>query len=445
MNFNVLKWPLLAALIAMPGVAQSFDDAKHDNWHQWRGPEMTGVATKGNPPTEWDESKNIKWKVEIPGDGSSTPIIWGDKLFVTTAIETDRTKSAQGEPSREYGQRGGGPGAPENYYKFDVICYDKNTGEVIWQKTAVEAVPHEAHHSTNTYAAGSPYTDGEHLWVTFGSRGFFCFDLDGNPVWERDLGDMTTRNSFGEGSSLTVHGDSVIIQWDEEGQSYLYSLDAKTGETRWRTPRDERSNWSTPLVTEYEDVTQVIVNGHTAAISYNFENGEEIWRCAGQTMNVIPCPIRHEDIVILMSGFRGEALYAVPLSAEGDVTGTDKIAWSYSENTPYVPSPLLYGDLLYYMKSNNPILTILHAENGEEAMGQSRLPDFMGTVYASPVGAGGHVYFTTRDGNTLVIKHGESIEAVAVNELEDEIDASIAISGDALYLRGKDYLYCIAE
>ncbi|MDP8246091.1 MAG: PQQ-binding-like beta-propeller repeat protein [Candidatus Hinthialibacter antarcticus] len=424
---------IFICFVSAPIVSADFESEKMNNWHHWRGPLYNGAAQNANPPTTWNEDKNIKWKVEIPGNGSSTPIIWGKKVFVTTAIETAKAKEGAQADGR----------APSKYYKFDVICFDRDSGKVIWQKTAAETVPHEGTHGTNTYASGSPTTDGEFLYVTFGSQGIFCYDLDGNQIWKRDLGDMQTRNSFGEGTSLTVHGDNLIVTWDHEGPSFIANLSAKTGDTKWKIDRDEQTTWATPLVVEHNGVTQVIANGAKRAISYDVKDGSIIWQCGGQTGNPIPTPFARNGIAYVSSGWRGAALYAIPLDSKGDITGTDKIAWSHNNDTPYVPSPVLIQDRIYFTKDRNPIMSCVNADTGKVILPAARLPELLGNMYASPAASGDKVFFTTRDGTTLVLKIGEETKPLSVNKLDDEIDASPVMVGDSLFLRGKDYLYCI--
>ncbi len=425
----------------------AYANEMEENWHQWRGPYANGYAPNADPPTQWSETENIKWKAELPGEGSATPIIWGDKMFVVAAkeIENESATSSESEEQSDRGRRRRfrSP-APTHEYQFIVMCVNKNNGDIIWQDIAVQEVPHEGHHSTGSYAAGSPTTDGENLYVTFGSRGLFCYDLDGNQKWSKDLGDMQTRNSFGEGTSVAVHGDALIFNWDHEGDSYLYCLDKTTGDIRWKTPRDERTSWNTPLITEYDGITQIITNGSNRARGYDLKNGELLWECGGQTDNPIPSPLRYEDMVICTSGFRGSAMYAIPLDARGDITNSDKLAWSHNQDTPYVPSPLLYNGHLYFMKSNNAILTSVKAADGIPVISTTRL-DLRGNIYASPVGASDRVYICSREGETLVLQHGSELKVLAVNQLDDVFDASPIALGNQLFLRGKDTLYCIEE
>lgn len=434
-------WQSTALLLVFPAVLSAADDSEvAENWHQWRGPHANGVAPHGDPPTEWGEKSNLMWKVRVPGRGSSAPIVWGNKVFLLTAIKTDRideTKAKpEDQPKRPFGIR-----YPNAYHKFIVMCLDRRSGKTLWEQTAREAVPPEGRHGDNNYASASPTTDGKFLYASFVSNGIYCYDLEGNKQWERDLGDMKTRLSFGGGSSPVLHGDSLVVNWDHDGPSFIAVLDTKDGSTKWKQPRDEVSAWATPLVVTRDGTTQVITNASNRMRGYNLADGKVFWECGGQKFNVTPSPVATQDTVFCMSGYRGSAAFAIPLDSSGDITGTDKIAWSLGRDTPYIPSPLLYDDLLYFTKSNSGILTVAEAKTGKVVVPATRLPG-LSRVYASPVAAAGKVYLQGRDGRTLVIKHGRKFEVLAENRVTDATDASPAIVGKQLFLRGSRYLYC---
>jgi outer membrane protein assembly factor BamB len=434
---------LLIVVAATTAPAAEFAAERARNWHQWRGPEATGVAPEANPPVAWSQSQNVKWKAEIPGKGKSSPIVWGDRVFLTTAIDTgtvvEGATPPDQQPMRQFGIK-----FPNTLYRFVVLCLDRNTGRVLWEQTAVEALPHEGHHGDNSFASASPTTDGQFLYVSFGSRGVYCYDLDGQRQWVRKLNDVTTRLSFGEGSSPVVQGDTVLLTRDNETDSRILALDARTGESRWEKPREESSAWATPVVVGHNGRTQVITNASRRVRSYDLATGDVIWECGGQVGNVTPCPVLLGDRVICMSGYRGSVAMSLPLSATGDITDSSQIAWRYDRDTPYVPSPLLYGDLLYFNKLNNGVLTVLDAGTGKPVLDATRLQG-VSNIYASPVGAAGRVYFVGRDGTTLVLKHGPSMDVLATNRLDDAIDASPAIAGTQLFLRGQSLLYCFEE
>ena len=422
--------------------AQSPEQLK--NWHQFRGPQANGVAPQSNPPTEWSETKNVRWKVEVPGLGSSTPIIWNDKVFLLSAIETDQVGEGavkpEDQPKRQFGIV-----FPHKIHQFVILCLDRKTGKTLWQQTATEQVPHEGVHPDNDFASASPITDGERLYVPFGSRGIYAFDLDGKLLWKRDLGKMQIKVSFGEGSSPALYRNLLIVPWDHEGESFIAALDTKTGETKWKTARDEKTAWATPLVVETDKGAQIVTNASAKVRSYDALTGELLWECGGQVGNVTPSPVSNGELVFCMSGFRGNALYALPLDQRGDLTDTDKIAWQSDRGTPYIPSPLLYGNRLWFNQGNEGIVSCLDAKTGKPLIERTRMPG-IAKIYASPVAAADRVYFTSRDGLTLVVRNSDEFEVLAENKLEGEqFDASPAIAGDELFIRSQQHVYCIGN
>lgn len=424
-------------------VSIAAEPSPSENWPTWRGPNSNGVAPKeANPPTSWDEKTNIKWKTPLSGKGSATPVVWGDQIFVVSAIETDRI--ARGDeiptPPVKIERK---TTAPTNFYRFEVVSFDLNTGKERWKKVAAEKVPHEGHHETHSYAAGSPATDGKRLYVSFGSFGIYAFDLKGELLWSRDLGRMTTRLGWGEAVTPVIHGDTLLLNWDQEVDSKLIALDAGTGKTKWEAKRDEKTSWNTPFVVEHQGKTQVILNGTNKIRSYDISDGKVIWECGGMTVNAIPSPLAADGVAYVFSGYRGAAAVAVPLDATGDVTGSKKVLWSYGKGTPYVPSPILYEGKLYFTQANTQILTVLDVKTGKPILSNERLP--AGSFYGSPVAAAGKVYFTDRSGTTVVIQAGESFKVIATNKLNDPVDASPVVVGKRLILRGSKFLYAIEE
>lgn len=423
--------------------AQHPTEEQKQNWHQWRGPFGTGAAVNAEPPLHWSPTENIRWEKEIPGLGNSTPIIWGEKLFLTSAIDTGKADASLPKPE-DQPERPFGITFPNTEYEFVVICLDRNTGDELWRKVATRAIPNEGHHGDNSFASSSPTTDGERLYCWFGSQGLYCYDLNGEKLWEKNFGPVTTRLSFGEGSSPVVHGDRLILNRDNDGQSYILCLNTKTGDEIWRQNRDEMSDWATPLIVEAAGKTQVVTNASNRVRSYDLADGSLVWECGGQVSNVTPCPVTDGENVYCMSGYRGSSAMAIPLDSQGDITGSNKIIWTLDQGTPYVPSPLLIDGLLFFNQSNNGILTCVDAKSGEVLMPRQRVLDSRGQ-YASPVAANGKVYITGRDGETVVIEQAPELKILAKNSLDDSIDASPAIVGDAIYLRSKSRLYCIAE
>lgn len=410
-------------------------------WPHWRGPLATGVAPNADPPVQWDATRNIKWKAAMPSRGSATPIVWDDQVFVVTATETDRVAKDAELPKRDarFETR---TEPPKKFYRFEVHSFDRNTGQRRWTYLAAEKVPHEGHHATHTYAAGSPTTDGQRLYVSFGSFGIYCLSLDGKLIWQRDLGRLHTRLAWGEAVTPVVHGDSVILNWDQEADSALICLDAKSGETRWSTPRDERTSWNTPCVIEHKGRTQVVVNAHNFIRSYDLSTGKELWRCGGMTVNPIPSPVAADGIVYVMSGYQGAAAVAISLDAEGDVTNQPAVRWKHTRGTPYVPSPVLWGNRICFTAGKINQLTLLDLASGKPLIDRERLTS-ADEFYASPIAAAGRLYLVDRSGTTFVLKQSDRLEILAINRLDDPIDASPVAVGKQLFLRGDKYLYCV--
>ena len=431
--------------ISWPGLPT---DDLEKNWHQFRGPTGNGVALNATPPIEWTP-ESAKWTLEIPGKGSASPVVWGDKVILMTAVETERKPetgteeppaSEQDEDRRGRGGRRRRP-QPTNIYEFYVLCVDRNTGKENWRTKVNEAVPHESGHSTNTQSSGSPVTDGKHIWASFNSFGLFCLDMDGDIKWERQLGTMTTRNGFGEGASPALYGDTLIVNWDHEGQSFIEAMDAGTGKTKWKKDRDEKTSWSTPFIVKHGGRVQIITNGAARVRSYDLADGKLIWECGGQTGNPIPTPMVIDDMVICMTGFRSNAAMGIPLDSTGDITDSDQITWARKDIGPYVPTGVLYKGQIYSTKGSGAILTAIDAKTGETIIDEVRLEGIR-SLYASMVAANDYIYVTGRGGTTLVLKHGDSLEIVATNELGEPVDATPAIVANELFIRGEKHLFC---
>ncbi|MFN8742538.1 MAG: FG-GAP-like repeat-containing protein [Pirellula sp.] len=418
---------------------QSTTATRVENWSQWRGPTADGRAgNKAKPPLQWDKTKNIAWTVDLLGEGSATPIVYGNQIFVLAAVKTDR-KSPKPVVNDERAKTT----PDEFFYQFVVSSYDRRSGKILWQRIIVEDVPHEGKHETHTYAAGSPITDGERLYFSFGSRGVFCYSLDGEPIWNLDLGDMRTRNGWGEAVTPALTDDLVIINWDQEEGSFITAIDKRTGQILWKKDRvGEVTSWNTPFVTSFEGKQQIIVNGTGSVKSYDVIDGAVLWECGGQTVNAIPSPIRFNDSVICMSGYRGSLACSIPLNSQGDITNSTKLNWKIVQGTPYVPSPILSEGRLLFTAGNTNALSCIDASTGKPLLERMRL-NAIGSMYASPILANGHFYFTSREGTTVVVKDNESLEIVAVNALDDVIDASPVAVDDQLFLRSWNKLYCI--
>ena len=434
--------PILLCVALLAAAYAKGDAQAEGHWPQWRGPLGTGVAPLADPPVEWSETENIRWKVELPGQGHSTPVIWGDRIFATTAVP-------YGEASAP--QYSGAPGGHDElpvvqHHKFVVMALSRGDGQVLWQRTLRQALPHEGGHYTASLASHSPVTDGEHLFAYFGSYGLYCLDLDGQLLWERDFGPMQSLHGHGEGSSPTLYRDTIVVNWDHEGASFVVAFDKRTGRERWKVPRDGGSSWTTPLVVGDNNELQVIISGPKYVRSYDLASGQLIWQCGGLSVeNVVASPVGFGGLVYVGSSYDEQAVLAIGYrGAQGDITGTERVVWQRSRGAPYVPSPLLYGGSLYFIRHFHNILTRVDARTGTDRPGPLRL-DGLRYVFASPVGAAGRVYITDRDGSTLVLSHAASPKVLALNRLDDSFSASAAVVGAELFLRGQQNLYCIAE
>jgi len=438
---------LLALFASVFAANSSVADPAH--WPQWRGPFSNGMARTG-APTDFSETKNVKWKIAIAGRGFSTPVFWGDKIFLTTAVPTGKAgKPETAAANTPGGGRGGGPGGGEGAgeeHKFVVMALDRKTGKTLWERVAKTAVPHEGYHRAyGSFASNAPVTDGKYLYASFGSRGIYCYDLDGKLIWEKDLGvQLRMRLQFGEGSAPALYGDLLIHPYDQESGSFAVALDKRTGKEVWRVARDEQSSWSTPFVVDHKGKKQVVISATKKVRAYEPETGKLIWECAGLGANVIPQPVQHNDTVLVMSGFRDPKLMAIRLGKEGDLTGTDSVLWSQTRGLSYTPSPVL-DDNKFYTLTDNGMLSCFNATTGEPYYLQQRLPQ-ADSFKASPIGANGKLYLASENGVVTIVKMGEKFEVLATNTMTDQffVASPVVVEGE-LFLRSKTHLFCISE
>lgn len=418
--------------------------ASDEHWPHWRGPDGTGVA-RGAAPAEWSDTENVRWKVEVPGRGFSTPVVWGDKLFLTTAVPLGAAPAPEPEPEGDDDRRGfRSPPVVET--EFVVLCLDRGTGKELWSRIARKATPHESYHATyGSHASISPVTDGERLYASFGSQGLYCYDLDGKPLWSKDFGvKMEMRNQFGEGAAPVVHGGVLVHLFDHEGQSFVVAVDAKTGEERWRADRDEPSCWATPLVTEVDGEWQVICSGTKRVRAYALDDGELLWECGGLGLNAIPAVQRHGDLVIAATGYREANMIAIELGGKGDLTGTDAVRWSTTKGLPYTASPVLHDGNLYAVMDRG-FISCWDAATGKAHYVEERLPRGS-SLKASPVAADGKLYVATESGDVHLFRLGDELVHLATNTLEDQFFvASPIVVGGTLYLRSSTHLFCIGD
>lgn len=429
---------LLLALCSGPACRAQEADRQ---WPQWRGPLATGAAPHAQPPVTWSETDNVRWKVKVPGQGHSTPVVWGERLFLTTAVPV-------GEPFEPKLARA--PGAHDNApvsrrYAFNVMAIGRSDGATDWNRTVRTEVPWQGRHRSGSFASPSPVTDGDVLVASFGSQGIYGLDLEGNLLWQRDFGVMNVKHAHGEGSAPALYGEVVVVPWDHEGPSFLVGLDRKTGEDKWRVERRQGTSWSTPIVVEVEGKAQVVVAGTDQMRGHDVETGRQVWQVGGLSANVVASPVASGSRVYAGSSYEHQVFFGVELKgARGDLTAGDHVLWSRSRGTPYVPSPLLYEDVLYFHNHYQGVLTRVGALDGKERPGPIRLPGIR-NVYGSPVAAAGRVYVTDLSGTTVVLSHGDRPEVLARNRLDDAFSASAALAGDDLYLRGHEHLYSLTD
>ncbi len=419
-------------------------------WGQWRGPFYTGMAP-GDAPLTWSDTSKVAWKVEIPGRGHSSPVIAGDRIFLTTAVPTSHLRQGSGgqakaaETAPAEGGRGPGGGAGAGVeHRFDLLALDRGTGKVLWQKTATTATPHEGYHRLyGSFASNSPATDGKRVYAFFGSRGLYAYDVDGRPLWQKDFGvQMKIRLQFGEGAAAVLDGDRLIVSVDHEGPGFLTMLDAATGREIWKTPRQDGTTWSQPFVAEHGGKKQIIITATTKVRAYDYETGTQIWEAAGIGVNPIPLPVQQNDLVYVMSGYRNPNLMAIRLGRTGDLTGTDAIVWSTTRGLSYTASPVLHDNRLYVV-TDSAQLTCFNATTGEPLYQQARLPKPY-NFKASPVGARGKLYLSTEEGDVVVVKMGDTFEVVATNTLADQsFIATPAIADGDIFLRSRTHLFRI--
>ncbi|HEY7512980.1 MAG TPA: PQQ-binding-like beta-propeller repeat protein [Vicinamibacteria bacterium] len=437
---------ILVVAAAAGGLGAAAPTTHERFWPSWRGPAATGEGPTARPPVEWSETKNVRWKVEIPGRGQSSPVVWGDLVFLTSAVPTDKGPAVPrpAPPAPASGVRAHPEVSRDDRVQaFTVFAVGRSDGKVRWSRVVREAVPHEGTHKDGSLASGSVTADAQRVVASFGSYGLYCLDHKGKVLWDKQIGEMKIKLAFGEGSSPVLHGDRLIVNSDHEGPSFTAVFDAKTGKELWRKERDERTSWSTPLVVAHGGRRQVVVSATKRVRSYDLDTGELLWDAGGMTDNAIPSPVAADGLVYVTSGFRGSLLLAVRLDeAKGSLAGPPGIAWSYDKDTPYVPSPLLYQGALYFLKSNNAILTRLDARTGEKQWSE-RIEGVEG-VYASPVAADGRIYVVGRNGVTATVRAGATFEVLAKSALDDGFDASPALVDGEVYLRGRKSLYRIS-
>lgn len=417
------------------------------DWPQWRGPAGQGVSSEKNLPTEWSSTKNIKWKTPIAGRGHSSPIVWGKKIFLTTALDGEAI--AGRKPGVTHKLSDGTdfvhPDAvgADLKHTFKVICLDRDTGRILWERVAYEGEVHDSRHKKASFASSTPATDGKYVFAFFGTEGLYAYDFNGKLIWKRDLGKLGTA-SVGYGVSPILFGNVVIMQCDESGMnSFIAAFDKKTGKEVWRVPRKVDVTWSTPVLVQTAKRTELVAAAAEAIIAYDPATGKELWRHKGLESNAVNTPVVSNDLVVITSGYPTKIALALRAGGTGDVTGTSQLVWTYNKGTAYVPSPILYGEYLYLMTGNGSI-SCLDAKTGKVEYEGARVPK--STMFmASPVAFEGKLLLTSEEGDTYVIKAGPKHEVLRTNSIGEPVYASPAVADGKVFIRGENSLFAIGN
>ena len=433
-------------------LAMITDSVPAQNWPQFRGPLASGVVEGGSAPVTWnaEQSKGIKWMTPIPGLSHSSPIVWGNKIFVTTAV------SSNSKEETRYGLYGDvAPVKEESKHTWKVYALDKRTGKILWERTAFVGMPKVKRHPKSSHAASTPATDGKHIVALFGSEGMYCYDLNGKLLWKQDLGlldagwfyDVDYQWEYG--SSPIIYKNLVIVQADIQKNSFIAAYDIKTGKQVWKTAREEIPSWGTPTVYEGKTRAELITNGTKAIRGYDPMTGKELWRLTPNSEITTPTPFVAHDLIFVTSGYAPiQPIYAIRPGATGDITLKDGketnefIAWSKTRGGPYMPTPIVYGEL-FYVCSNQGVMSAYNAKTGERLY-QQRLAERGGAFTASMVASDGKIYLSSEDGEIFVVKAGPKHELLATNPMGEVVMATPAISDGMIFVRGIHNLFAVA-
>jgi outer membrane protein assembly factor BamB len=419
--------------------------AAAQNWPAFRGPDASGAADRENLPLTWNvkTGANIGWKTTVPGLAHSSPIVWGERIYLTTAV------SSRADATFKRGLYGEGEASSDtSTQQWKVLCFDLRTGKLLWERTAYEGRPKEKRHIKSTYASPTPATDGRVLVAYFGSQGLYAYDLDGKPLWNRDLGRLDVgaydapEYEWGTASSPILHDGRVIVQCDQQKGSFVIALDAKSGETLWRTERDELPSWGTPTVFPGGVHAELVTNGANYIRGYDPATGKELWRLGGSSKITTPTPVYSGGLIVVTSGRRPEApIFAIRGGSGGDITGSAQVVWQKQQRGPYISTPLIYGKYLYAL-GNAGVLDCYGLAGGDEAYRQ-RIPHQGSGFSASPVASDGYLYLPSEDGDIFVVKAGPAFELVSTNAMGEPLMATPAIASGNMIVRTEHTLWAI--
>jgi outer membrane protein assembly factor BamB len=435
-------------LLAIPN-----DGRREDNWPSFRGRHASGVAEGQNLPDQWDgeQGVNVKWKTKIPGLAHSSPVVWANRIFVTTAV------SSRGEATFRHGLYGDGDASDDrSAHQWKVYALDKTSGKILWEKTTYEGVPREKRHIKASYANSTPATDGRYVIAFFGSQGLYAFDMNGRLIWKKDLGVLNAGAydapdyEWGTASSPIIYQDRVIVQCDTQNESFLLAVDMKTGKTVWKTTREELPSWGTPTIYPGKDRVELVTNASNFIRGYDPATGQELWRLGGSSKITAPTPIFSGDLIVVASGRRPEApIFVIRAGAAGDITlrndqtSSKHIVWSKQKRGSYMPTPLIYGDHLYVL-ANQGIFDCYDLKTGEEIY-RERIPHQGGGFSASPVAADGKIFLPSEDGQIFVVKAGPKFELLTTNPMGELLMATPAISAGMMFVRTQHHLFAIGR
>lgn len=418
------------------------------NWPQWRGPGGNGTSTETGFVTEWSPTKNIKWKTEIPGQGHSSPVVFGDRIFLTTSIKGEPVPGGRKAPVHlDFGYKPGyeHPDAVgiDSFHRMETLAVDARTGKILWKKTSYEGLMSDDHHRANNYASSTVVTDGTLVYAFFESLGLYAYDFDGNLKWKSSVGDVI-KAGLGPGTSPVLFNHLIILQCDQEmgSGSFITALDKTTGAPVWRTERKHRRSWATPLLLKVGDHFELVASGAESVTAYDPATGKELWRANGTESHPIPSPVAGHGLVILTAGSQAKRALAIRLGGKGDLTDSPSIVWRYGKGTAYVASPVLQGQHLYLV-SDSGIVTNLNVETGEVIYEGGRVP-VPAKIRASLVAFDDKILVTSDDGATFVIRAGPKFEVLATNVLDEAVWSSPALSRGTIYIRGDRHLFAIA-
>jgi len=426
--------------------------AADGNWPQFRGPSGSGLGDGANPPVQWDVAKgtNIAWTAEIPGLAISSPVVWGGRVFVTTAISSDPNQKWR---TGLYGDTDSAPDRSSHQWK--VLALDKKTGKLLWEQVAAQGIPKTKRHPKSSQASPTPVTDGMVVVAYFGSEGLYAYSVEGKLLWKKDLGLQNAGwffdpdSEWGAASSPVIYKNSVIVQCDRQKDSFIAAFDLKDGKELWRTARAEIPAWGTPTIATAEGHAEMVTNGTKAIRGYDPDTGKELWTLGPNSEITCTTPVFGHGLIFVTAGYPPvQPIYAIKTGSKGDLTlkdgkdSSDAIAWSKKTGGSYLPSPIVYGDHLYLV-NNNGVLTAYEAKTGNRVYQQRVGPG--GAFTASPIAAAGKLYIATEEGDVYVVKAGPQFELLAKNSVGEPVLATPALSGDLLIVRGARHLFAIAS